>query len=152
MYTYCLPTRDTWRLHCQDNAYTFAPVSPAQAPCIFLHYFRHCCYAHYFSPIAGQWLAATYWPNCPLAFRRFEKPDQLYSRRHHLLPRSARDVSALTPPDGFAKNQTAERSPNRSNPRTADASFSYSTVVVDPERRVLYVGDHYYMMCIKVPE
>jgi len=46
----------------------------------------------------------------------------------------------------------AEQSPNRGNPRTADASFSYSTVVVDPERRVLYVGDHYYMMCIKVPE
>ena len=33
-----------------------------------------------------------------------------------------------------------------------NATFGLSSVVIDPERRVLYTADSYYMMCIKLPK
>ena len=45
----------------------------------------------------------------------------------------------------------AERSPNYSS-RTPNVSFGWSGVVIDPERKVLFVSDNYYLMCIKLPE
>jgi len=45
-----------------------------------------------------------------------------------------------------------ERSPNRTNPKTGNASFASAGVAIDPERRLLYTADKYYVMCIKLPE
>jgi len=45
-----------------------------------------------------------------------------------------------------------EQSPNRKNPKTGNASFASSRVAIDPERRLLYTADKYYVMCIKLPE
>jgi outer membrane protein assembly factor BamB len=45
-----------------------------------------------------------------------------------------------------------EPSPNAFSSRTPDAGFAFSDVVIDPERRVLYIADRYYMMCIALPE
>ncbi len=45
-----------------------------------------------------------------------------------------------------------EQSPNRKNPKTGNASFASAGVAIDPERRLLYTADKYYVMCIKLPE
>jgi outer membrane protein assembly factor BamB len=45
-----------------------------------------------------------------------------------------------------------EVSPNAYSNRTPDAGFAFSDVVIDPDRRVLYIADRYYMMCIALPE
>ena len=45
-----------------------------------------------------------------------------------------------------------EQSPNRKNPKTGNASFANAGVAIDPERRLLYTADKYYVMCIKLPE
>jgi len=45
-----------------------------------------------------------------------------------------------------------ERSPNRQYAKTDDASFSYQGVAFDPINRVLFTCDHYYIMCIRLPE
>ncbi len=45
-----------------------------------------------------------------------------------------------------------EQSPNRKNPKTGNASFADAGVAIDPERRLLYTADKYYVMCIKLPE
>ena len=44
----------------------------------------------------------------------------------------------------------AERSPNYSS-RTPNVSFGWSGVVIDPLRRVLFVSDNYWLMCVKLP-
>lgn len=43
-------------------------------------------------------------------------------------------------------------SPNRQYAKTDDASFSYQGVAFDPINRVLFTCDHYYIMCIRLPE
>ncbi len=45
-----------------------------------------------------------------------------------------------------------ERSPNYINPKTADAIFHGPRMAIDPQRRLLYMTDNYYLMCIKMPE
>jgi outer membrane protein assembly factor BamB len=45
-----------------------------------------------------------------------------------------------------------EQSPNRKKPKTGNASFANAGVAIDPERRLLYTADKYYVMCIKLPE
>ncbi len=32
------------------------------------------------------------------------------------------------------------------------ATFAFSSVIIDPERRVLYTADSYFMMCVKLPK
>ncbi|MEI6410811.1 MAG: PQQ-binding-like beta-propeller repeat protein [Bacteroidota bacterium] len=46
----------------------------------------------------------------------------------------------------------AERSPNRLKKRTPNATFGQSYVAIDPDKKVIYVSDNYYAMCIKMPE
>jgi len=46
----------------------------------------------------------------------------------------------------------AERTPNWHNTKAPYATFGHSYVAIDPERKVLYVSDNYYAMCIKLPE
>lgn len=43
-------------------------------------------------------------------------------------------------------------SPNASHPKTRNASFADARVAIDPERRLLYTADGFYIMCIKLPE
>ncbi len=45
-----------------------------------------------------------------------------------------------------------EFSPNASHPKTRNASFADAGVAIDPERRLLYTADGFYIMCIKLPE
>jgi len=45
-----------------------------------------------------------------------------------------------------------ERSPNRFNPKTSEASFSLTGVAIDTQYRLLYTSDEFYIMCIKLPE
>ena len=46
----------------------------------------------------------------------------------------------------------AERTPNWHNTKAPYATFGHSYVAIDPERKVLYVSDNYYAMCIKLPK
>ena len=43
----------------------------------------------------------------------------------------------------------AERSPNRKG-KTKSTSWGNSGVVIDPERRVLYIADYHYLMCVEL--
>jgi outer membrane protein assembly factor BamB len=43
----------------------------------------------------------------------------------------------------------SEGSPNRDR-RHPDASFAHAGIVIDPERRVLYTADKFYIMCLKL--
>ena len=45
----------------------------------------------------------------------------------------------------------AEQSPNRKASKTRNTSWGWSGVVIDPERRVLYIADDHYLMCIELP-
>lgn len=45
-----------------------------------------------------------------------------------------------------------EFSPNASHTKTRNASFADAGVAIDPERRLLYTADGFYIMCIKLPE
>lgn len=45
----------------------------------------------------------------------------------------------------------AERSPNRQG-KTKSTSWGDSGVVIDHERRVLYIADYHYLMCIELPK
>jgi len=44
-----------------------------------------------------------------------------------------------------------EGSPNAGKGKSYGASFFDTPIVIDPDRKVLFIGDKYYMMCIKLP-
>lgn len=45
-----------------------------------------------------------------------------------------------------------ERSPNYTNPKSSEASFSSTGIAIDSVRRLLYTSDEYYIMCVKLPK
>ena len=45
-----------------------------------------------------------------------------------------------------------ESSPNRKFAKTDDAGFDFQGIAIDPINRVLFTCDHYYIMCIRLPE
>ena len=45
-----------------------------------------------------------------------------------------------------------ESSPNRKFAKTDDAGFDFQGIAIDPINRVLFTFDHYYLMCIRLPE